>query len=145
MLAIMMTVENGRAFDVLPANMIMYMPQTRLQAQPTSRNVRVKNCIVPTMRLTQHTVMDLCSREGIRLLPQQNTDSPDNIVPIHSSTSYSYTDLHMQLLDEQLSTRLFWFFRLRKRNVCVLDSSRGVAIVALFYAVIEFIACNDKR
>jgi len=64
----------------------MYMPQTRLHAHPTSRNVTVKNCIMPTMRLTQHTDMDVFSRDGIRLLPPQNTDTPDNIVPVHCNS-----------------------------------------------------------
>jgi len=61
--------------------MIMYMPQTRLHAQPTSRKVTVENCIMPTMRLTQKTDMDLFSRECIRPLPQQNAVNPDRIVP----------------------------------------------------------------
>jgi len=63
--------------------MIMYMPQTRLHAQPTRRNVIVQNCMVPTMKFTQQTDMEVLSRDAIRLLPPQNADKPDKMVPAH--------------------------------------------------------------
>lgn len=75
-----------------PASCSMWMPQMRLQNQPTSRKETVKSWHTPANRLMQHAPPLPLSRAGIRTLPQpHSTIRPLIAVPGNQSVIHFYT------------------------------------------------------
>jgi len=76
------------------------------------------------MMLTQHTVIDLLSRECIRLLLQQNADSPDSIVPAH--LAFKATIIRLPLpntLERYINYCLKWLMYLSDLH-CIQSGSK---------------------